>query len=101
MCASPTQNFRKLEIGSEAAQIPYIDFSSEVLDHFDHHDREFGGGGGGGGGGGDGGEKWKALCGEVREALENHGCFILFYDKIPMTLRREMFNVMKDLFDLL
>ncbi|KAL5783188.1 hypothetical protein ACOSP7_008217 [Xanthoceras sorbifolium] len=76
-------------MGSEATQIPHLDLSGEVLDFC--HDHQ--------GGGGDG-EKWKALCGKVREALENHGCFLLFYDKIPMTLREEMFTVMKDLFDL-
>ncbi|KAK2661089.1 hypothetical protein Ddye_007622 [Dipteronia dyeriana] len=81
-------------MGSESTQIPYIYFSGEVLDHFDH-DREVGGGGSG-----VGGEKWKVLCSQVREALENHGCFILFYDKISMTLREEMFNTMNDLFDL-
>ncbi|KAK3212685.1 hypothetical protein Dsin_017391 [Dipteronia sinensis] len=45
-------------------------------------------------------QKRKPMCSQVREALDNHGCFILFYDKRLMTLREEMFNIMKDLFDL-
>ncbi|GAV74834.1 2OG-FeII_Oxy domain-containing protein/DIOX_N domain-containing protein [Cephalotus follicularis] len=47
-----------------------------------------------------GGERWKVLCNKVREACENYGCFMLSCDKIPKTLRDDMFVAMKDLFDL-
>ncbi|KAJ6862356.1 hypothetical protein NC652_039255 [Populus alba x Populus x berolinensis] len=45
-------------------------------------------------------EKWKELCNQVREACETHGIFFLVYDKIPTSLREEMFVALKTLFDL-
>lgn len=48
-------------------------------------------------------ERWKELMGrKVREACENHGCFVLMCDDelIPMSLREEMLKAMKALFDL-
>ncbi|KAM7256235.1 hypothetical protein ACFE04_011976 [Oxalis oulophora] len=37
---------------------------------------------------------------KVREACENHGCFIILYDKISKELREDMFVAIKSLFDL-
>ncbi|KAJ8773518.1 hypothetical protein K2173_005764 [Erythroxylum novogranatense] len=42
----------------------------------------------------------REVCRKVREACESHGCFILMSDKIPQSLRKEMFGGMKALFDL-
>ncbi|KAJ0090505.1 hypothetical protein Patl1_12817 [Pistacia atlantica] len=67
-------------MGSEAQIIPSINLSGEALD-LD-------------------GERYKVLCTKVREALENHGCFIAFYDKISKGLREDMFMGMMSLFDL-
>ncbi|XP_043700357.1 probable 2-oxoglutarate-dependent dioxygenase AOP1.2 [Telopea speciosissima] len=42
----------------------------------------------------------KELCGKVREACEEYGCFMVRYDGVPAELHKEMFMAMKDLFDL-
>ncbi|XP_043700356.1 probable 2-oxoglutarate-dependent dioxygenase AOP1 [Telopea speciosissima] len=63
-------------------QIPYIDLTKEQLESKQ------------------GNEEWKELCGKVREACEEYGCFMVGYDGIPTELREEMFMAMKDLFDL-
>ncbi|KAI3937374.1 hypothetical protein MKW98_001945 [Papaver atlanticum] len=44
-------------------------------------------------------EGWKNLCKQVKEACENHGCFQVFYEKVPGKLHDEMFKGVKDLFD--
>ncbi|XP_050366299.1 probable 2-oxoglutarate-dependent dioxygenase AOP1 [Argentina anserina] len=63
-------------------QIPSIDFSinSTELDR--------------------GTEGWYSLCKNVREACENHGCFEIVYDKIPLELKRDTFAMIRQLFNL-
>ncbi|XP_042484330.1 probable 2-oxoglutarate-dependent dioxygenase AOP1 [Macadamia integrifolia] len=63
-------------------QIPYIDLPKELL------------------GSKQGSEEWKELCGKVREACEEYGCFMVGYDEVSKELHEEMFMAMKDLFDL-
>jgi len=49
----------------------------------------------------EGSEEWKEMSKKVREACENHGCFLLICDEIiPNTVCEEMFHSMKALFDL-
>ncbi|WVZ19405.1 hypothetical protein V8G54_006727 [Vigna mungo] len=49
----------------------------------------------------EGSEEWKEMSKKVREACENHGCFILRCDEIiPKSVCEEMFHHMKALFDL-
>ncbi|CAK7353496.1 unnamed protein product [Dovyalis caffra] len=64
-------------------EIPFLDFSAKALTGLEVKS-----------------EKWKELCNQVREACETHGVFFLVYDKIPTSLREEMFGAMKALFDL-
>ncbi|XP_061964368.1 probable 2-oxoglutarate-dependent dioxygenase AOP1 [Populus nigra] len=64
-------------------EIPFLDFSEEALTGLEVKS-----------------EKWKELCNQVREACETHGVFFLVYDKIPGSLREEMFGAVKALFDL-
>lgn len=65
-------------MGSEAAdEIPCFDFSGD-----------------------DEQQRWKDMCGRIREALETHGCFLLSYDKIPKRLLEDMFVEMNTFFDL-
>ncbi|KAJ4707964.1 2-oxoglutarate-dependent dioxygenase [Melia azedarach] len=45
-------------------------------------------------------ERWKEMSAKIRDALETHGCFLVFYDKIPVRLREDMFMAMNTLFDL-
>jgi isopenicillin N synthase-like dioxygenase len=47
-----------------------------------------------------GSEGSKEMSKKVREALENHGCFLLRCDEISDELREEFFRGMKSLFDL-
>ncbi|KAL9440134.1 hypothetical protein AB3S75_018903 [Citrus x aurantiifolia] len=62
-------------------EIPFLDFSGEVLDDFTD-------------------ERWREMCGQVRDALETHGFFVMYHDKIPKSLREDMFKAMNALFDL-
>ncbi|WVZ19402.1 hypothetical protein V8G54_006724 [Vigna mungo] len=49
----------------------------------------------------EGSEEWKEMSKKVREACENHGCFILRCDEIlPKSVSEETFHHMKALFDL-
>jgi len=50
----------------------------------------------------EGSEEWKEMSKKVREACENHGCFLLICDDeiIPNTVCKDMFHNMKALFDL-
>lgn len=43
---------------------------------------------------------WLKTCNEVRQALEEYGCFIMKYNNFPSKLRGEVFDCLKDLFDL-
>ncbi|XP_065868971.1 probable 2-oxoglutarate-dependent dioxygenase AOP1 [Euphorbia lathyris] len=43
---------------------------------------------------------WQKRCSEVRQALEEYGCFIAEYNKLSPEFRDDMFGVMKELFDL-
>lgn len=47
----------------------------------------------------DGGE-WRWTSKNVREALEEYGCFIAVYDRVSSELRGEIFKALKALFDL-
>ena len=75
--------------GEYYSEIPCLDFSGEVaLDSSDSTS-----------------EAWKQeLRGKVREACENHGCFLVEYNnntsKIPLKLVQDMLMAMKPLFDL-
>lgn len=62
-------------------EIPFLDFSGEVLDNLAD-------------------ERWKEMCSQVRDALETHGFFVMYHDKIPKSLREDMFEAMNTLFDL-
>lgn len=62
-------------------EIPFLDFSGEVLDDFAD-------------------ERWREMCGQVRDALETRGFFVMYHDKIPKSLREDMFKAMNALFDL-
>ncbi|XP_043702258.1 probable 2-oxoglutarate-dependent dioxygenase AOP1 isoform X2 [Telopea speciosissima] len=64
-------------------QIPYIDLTKDLLESKQGST-----------------EEWKELCGKVREACEEYGCFMVGYDGIPTELPEEMFMAMKDLFEL-
>ncbi|KAG5034254.1 hypothetical protein JHK87_009164 [Glycine soja] len=49
----------------------------------------------------EGSEEWKEMSKKVREACESHGYFLLMCDEIiPESVREEMFDGMKELFDL-
>ncbi|XP_027357030.1 probable 2-oxoglutarate-dependent dioxygenase AOP1 [Abrus precatorius] len=48
----------------------------------------------------EGSEEWKTMSKNVREACENHGCFLFMFDEIPKGLREQMFMGMRALFDL-
>jgi isopenicillin N synthase-like dioxygenase len=43
---------------------------------------------------------WVSACKEVRLALEDYGCFVLVYNKVPSDLRNGVFGALKELFDL-
>ncbi|KAJ4958573.1 hypothetical protein NE237_025684 [Protea cynaroides] len=67
-------------------EIPYIDLPKELLESKQWSSTT---------------EEWKELCGKVREACEDYGCFTVGYDEIfPAEQREEFFMCMKDLFDL-
>ncbi|WCJ40493.1 2-oxoglutarate (2OG) and Fe(II)-dependent oxygenase superfamily protein [Euphorbia peplus] len=44
--------------------------------------------------------EWRKACSDVRQAFEEHGCFVIEYNKFSMELRNEIFGGLKELFDL-
>lgn len=44
--------------------------------------------------------KTSALCKDIRQALENHGCFVVMYDNFSPELEKSIFQAADDLFDL-
>lgn len=68
-------------MGSEQhPRIPVLDFSMEDLKP--------------------GSDSWLERCRSVRQALEEHGCFVAVYDKVCDELENGVFCSMKELFDL-
>ncbi|CAL1391459.1 unnamed protein product [Linum trigynum] len=62
-------------------KLPFIDFSSEPdLKQGTHY--------------------WDSLKSQVREALEDYGCFEASFDRVPSRLRTDVFGSLEDLFDL-
>ncbi|KAL1368100.1 hypothetical protein HN51_022223 [Arachis hypogaea] len=47
-----------------------------------------------------GSNSWSFACERVRKALEEHGCFVVVFDKVSDELENGVFNSMKELFDL-
>lgn len=47
-----------------------------------------------------GSNSWSSACKNIRNALENHGCFVGLYDKISPQLHRSIFKAADELFDL-
>ncbi|KAL3516904.1 hypothetical protein ACH5RR_023806 [Cinchona calisaya] len=43
---------------------------------------------------------WKTSCHEVRHALEEYGCFLVVQDEVSEQLEMEIFDLVKELFDL-
>ncbi|CAI0457701.1 unnamed protein product [Linum tenue] len=73
---------KSLKMGSdESLKLPFIDFSSELKPST---------------------PSWDSLKLQVREALENYGCFEASFpnDKVPGELRRDVFSSLEELFDL-
>ncbi|KAK7256564.1 hypothetical protein RIF29_30018 [Crotalaria pallida] len=71
-----------MEMSNEGEMIPCLDFRS------------------GGLGIEEGGEGWREMSEKVREACENHGCFLFMCNEVPRGLCEQMFMGMKQLFDL-
>ena len=67
-------------MGSEAIKLPGIDFSSQDLKP--------------------GTPVWDSVKVQVRKALEEFGCFEALFDKIPIELRKTLFDALVELFDL-
>ncbi|XAR50599.1 hypothetical protein NMG60_11004960 [Bertholletia excelsa] len=44
--------------------------------------------------------QWDSVKGQVREALEDYGCFEALFPKIPFDLRKALFGALKELFEL-
>ncbi|CAI0457702.1 unnamed protein product [Linum tenue] len=63
-------------------KLPFIDFSSEPGDLKQ------------------GTPNWDSLKSQVREALEDYGCFEASFDRVPSRLRTDVFDSLEDLFDL-
>ncbi|KDP37370.1 hypothetical protein JCGZ_06824 [Jatropha curcas] len=63
------------------SKLPVIDFSSENLEAA-------------------GTSGWVSKCKDVLKALEEYGCFVAVYDKVPLQLHADLFNVLQELFDL-
>ncbi|GFP95366.1 probable 2-oxoglutarate-dependent dioxygenase aop1.2 [Phtheirospermum japonicum] len=47
-----------------------------------------------------GSTSWSTTCKEIRQALENHGCFIALFDKVSPQLHKSIFQAGTDLFSL-
>ncbi|KAL2326023.1 hypothetical protein Fmac_025081 [Flemingia macrophylla] len=45
-------------------------------------------------------DSWLSKCRSVRQAFEEHGCFVAVYDKASVDLQNGVFGSMKELFDL-
>ena len=43
---------------------------------------------------------WLSACESVRQALEEHGCFVVVFDKASVELQNGVFSSLKELFDL-
>lgn len=43
---------------------------------------------------------WISTCDNVREALEEYGCFVAMYDKVSLDLHGKVFDVIQPLFEL-
>lgn len=43
---------------------------------------------------------WLSLNSEVCHALEDYGCFVALYDKVPLELHDSIFTASKELYDL-
>ncbi|XP_027181855.1 probable 2-oxoglutarate-dependent dioxygenase AOP1 [Coffea eugenioides] len=67
-------------MSSEGPKLPFIDFSNQELKP--------------------GFPLWNSLKIQVREALEEYGCFEASYDRIPIQLRKSIFDAVTELFDL-
>lgn len=63
-----------------SAKIPVVDFSKENLNP--------------------GSSSWSATCKDVLLALEEFGCFIAVYDKVPSELQNKLFSALEELFNL-
>ncbi|CAI0422539.1 unnamed protein product [Linum tenue] len=69
-------------MGSESfPKLPFLDFSKLELSSV-------------------GSPEWESLKSQVREALEEYGCFEASYDKIPSDLRNAFFGSMEEIFEL-
>lgn len=44
--------------------------------------------------------EWDLVKVQVREALEEYGCFEAIFDKVPLELRKSIFGALEELFDL-
>ena len=44
--------------------------------------------------------EWDSVKTQVRQALEEYGCFEALYDKAPLELRKAVFGGLEELFDL-
>lgn len=72
---------RKKDMGSAGAlKLPVLDFTKETLKP--------------------GTSCWLKACTDVRQALEEYGCFTVEYKKLSPELRNKVFDSMKELFDL-
>lgn len=77
--AAPQKKKRKM--GSQSPpKIPVVDFSTEDLKP--------------------GSSSWSETCKNVLLALEEFGCFIAVYDKVPSELQSTLFSALEELFDL-
>ena len=63
-----------------ALQLPVIDFTSPNLKP--------------------GTVEWDSVRGDVRRALEEYGCFEALFDKVPVKLRKAVFDVSEEAFQL-
>ncbi|KAF5935870.1 hypothetical protein HYC85_026999 [Camellia sinensis] len=47
-----------------------------------------------------GSSAWTTACKDIKQGLEQHGCFVALYDKISSDLNKAIFNAADELFDL-
>lgn len=47
-----------------------------------------------------GSSSWSETCTDVRNALEEYGCFVAVYDKVSLELNDAIFSALNELFDL-
>ena len=45
-------------------------------------------------------DSWFATCNDVRNALEEYGCFMAYYNGVPLELHNKIINALGELFDL-